>query len=126
MAGLVGCYWHRYPDLARTHVEVLTDYSRKLDELVRSGAELRPENLTELRYPYERARDFARIVRDRFSSTESFARFEAFLDRYAELLAAAERVRSGGAAADDAVAPLVRRLEADGEGVIEALAVESR
>ncbi|MGH7859183.1 MAG: hypothetical protein ACREQY_17790, partial [Candidatus Binatia bacterium] len=63
VAGLVGCYWYRYPDLVRTHVEVLTDYARKLDELLRSGGELRPEQLTEARYPYGRARDFARIVR---------------------------------------------------------------
>jgi hypothetical protein len=120
---LVGCYWQRYPELTRTHVELLLQYARRLDDVLRDRGELRSRDLTELRYPYDRARDFARIVRSRMQDRSSFRSFERFLDRYRELLEAIDRDRAESR--HDEIARIVRSLDADGEAVLDALRSES-
>jgi hypothetical protein len=121
---LTGCYWHKYDKLVRTHVEVLNAMAEKIADLVARDGTLQPEQMVEFRYPLTRARDFARIVGDRYGQRESYVCFSSYLDRYQELLAIADRVRSDtGPTAGKAgeVGRARERLRIEGEQVLDAL-----
>ena len=124
LLGAAGCYWQKYDKLVRTHVEILDAMAGKMQDLVRRDGRLEPEQMAEFRYPLERAKDFARIVRGRYGGRESFLRFARYLERYADLLAFAEGVRADSRSAQEKaaeMAPLGERLREEGSCVLDAL-----
>jgi hypothetical protein len=113
--GLAGCYYRKYDPLVRTHVELMLALAAKRRDLaVREGV---PPNPSEFSYPLERARDFARIVRDRFDERPSYRAFEAFLERYAAFLASAAKPDAD----PETLGRDVAELRAKGQVVIAAL-----
>lgn len=101
-----GCYFLRYDALTRTHVEVLTAMAEKRSDLIGAGMAGRDDG--EFRYPLERARDFARIVGDRFGKRESHRRLMALIDRYEDGLD--ETGKDGAATAAGEVTALGREV----------------
>ncbi|MEA2626646.1 MAG: hypothetical protein QOD06_2691 [Candidatus Binatota bacterium] len=93
LAALDGCYWRRYAELVTTHVELLTAMAGKMEDLFARPRPAQDATMSEFRYPLERARDFARIVRERRGDRESYRRFEAFLRDYQGLVDDADRLR---------------------------------
>jgi hypothetical protein len=83
---LPGCYWSRYADVMRTHLEVLDQYATKLADLAEVGRSVSAQDWGEFSYPLARARDFARIARRRYAEKLSLRRFEEALDRYGDLV----------------------------------------
>jgi hypothetical protein len=113
--GLAGCYYRKYDPLVRTHVELMLAMAAKRRDLaVPEGV---PPNPSEFSYPLERARDFVRIVRDRFGELESYRAFEAFLARYAAFLASTAKPEADR----EALGRDVEELRAQGQAVIAAL-----
>jgi hypothetical protein len=116
LLALAACYWSRYPELMETHLEVLSQYARKLQSVADQGRAMGIEQWPEFVYPLERARDFARIVAPRFPDRRSLARFRIVLESYARLLEDPKLLeRKEGAAEVD------RRVEA-----LEAAVMETR
>ena len=116
------CYWQKYDELVRTNVELLVAMAAKMESLLERDDAERRMAMNEYRYPLERARDFARIVRGRYGEEESFRRFEEFLGVYQRTLEAAERLRTDPAS-DRALRfrPEVERLRAAGAAVLAAV-----
>lgn len=85
---VAGCYYLRYESLVRTHVDLMVSLAEKRRDLYVAGEP--PRASAEYRYPLERGRDFARIVRGRFGERESFRLLEEFLDRYEQALGTSE------------------------------------
>ena len=83
---LAGCYWSRYPQLMETHLELLDQFGAKLEALEASGRGVPIESWAEFVYPLDRARDFARIAKQRFPDRESLQEFDNALARYADLV----------------------------------------
>lgn len=110
---LAGCYYRKYDALVRTHVELVLAMADKRTDYADQGAP--PPNSAEFTYPVERARDFARIVGDRFGEKASYRELLAFLDRYEKLLA---RVESMG---EEARGKELEELRAQGQVVKAAL-----
>ncbi|MBM4270104.1 MAG: hypothetical protein FJ144_26465 [Deltaproteobacteria bacterium] len=81
-----GCYWSRYSEVMAMHLELLDQYSRKLQSLSASGRTVALEDWAEFVYPLERARDFARIAAQRYPDLDSLARFREVLERYAAVV----------------------------------------
>ena len=121
---LAGCYWQKYPKLVRTHTEVLTAMASKTEDVLRDRGGYRPRDLSEFRYPYDRARDFARIVRDRFRGRSSFRRFEELLDRYAALLATVDRLNAGNTPNPGDLARPIREVHQAAREALTALEEE--
>lgn len=126
---VAACYWQKYPRLVETHAELLSAMARKSEDVLRERGGYRPEDLAELRYPYDRARDFARIVRDRRGERGSFRGFEDLLGHYEALLSVVDRLnaspdprKSPDAAA---LSRLVARIARDQEAVLAALRAEN-
>jgi hypothetical protein len=115
-----GCYWQRYDELVRTHVELLVAMAGKMEWVLASQDATKRMSMNEYRYPLDRARDFARIVRERYGNTESFRRFETFLDRYETLLTHADRLRVARAEPRGFREEL-RQLQRAGAEVLESL-----
>jgi hypothetical protein len=86
-AGGAGCYWVRYADLMRTHLDVLTATAGKLCARRAAGQPAPPP--AEIAYPLERARDFARVAAKRCPEKRSLAAFHEVLRAYAALVAGA-------------------------------------
>lgn len=124
LLGAVGCYWQKYDKLVRTHVEILDAMAGKMRDLVRRDGRLEPEQMAEFRYPLERAKDFARIVRGRHGERESFLLFARYLEQYADLLALADGMRADSRPAQEKAAEMTRigeRLLEEGSRVLDAL-----
>jgi hypothetical protein len=125
LAIAAGCYWQKYPRLVETHVDLLAAMAVKSEDVLRERGGYRPEQLAEFRYPYDRARDFARIVRDRYEAQASFQRFEKLLDRYQTLLSVVNRLNAARDPASLAeLAKLVNQIHEDRRAVLAALRAE--
>ncbi|HLK12424.1 MAG TPA: hypothetical protein VKW76_13690 [Candidatus Binatia bacterium] len=124
-----GCFWHTYPRLMATHVDLLVAMARKGTDLVAAGL-FAPESLPELVYPLERAEAFARIARAKAgpAAPPSLGAFDALLGRYRAFLEALDRVRRAdrGEAARTALAPALAAVEDAAKRVRSALATERR
>lgn len=121
---LVGCYWQRYPRLIETHLALLLDYATKLQILADDHRPVPPEAWGEFTYPLERARDFSRIVAQRFPGRRSLALFDQAVAQYAELVASPDILTRPDAAAD--IARRVAELRQLAEATRGALAEEER
>lgn len=88
-----GCYWLKYSKLMRTHVDLLLSMSQKMSELLEDRRTISPTMMNEFSYPLDRARDFARIVGQRYAQRRSLQAFNQFLDTYAELVKETDRLR---------------------------------
>jgi hypothetical protein len=122
-----GCYWSRYDQLARTHVDLLLAMAAKIDDVVRrEGAA--PATLAEYRYPLERARDFARIAGRRFEGRTSLVALRDLCDAYERLLLVVERMRGAADPAGESAAltTSLATLRTDAAEVIAALDQEKR
>ena len=62
--GAVGCYWYRYADLMKTHLEVLAAMADKFCTGVPASRGV-AHVPAEYGYPLERAQDFARVAAKR-------------------------------------------------------------
>jgi len=130
LAGVfMGCFWHSYGRLARTHVELLTALARKGADLVANGR-LTAETMPELTYPLERAQAFASQARASAGDAPpaSLVAFDTLVARYREFVDALDRVRreQSGADARAALGPPLAAVEAAGDGVRAALRAEGR
>lgn len=85
--GLSGCYWQRYPRLVETHLGLMLDFSAKLRGLAEDHEHVAAESWGEFTYPFERARDFSRIVSGRYAGRASLAAFDRAVAAYGELVA---------------------------------------
>jgi len=117
-----GCYWLKYGKLMRTHVDLLVSMAKKMGDLLEDRRAITPNLMDEFSYPWERARDFVRIVSPRYAGRRSLQEFGRFLDIYAELLKEIDRLRLHN---DDTTAfrERVTALRAQGERV-KAILVE--
>lgn len=121
---LVGCYWQRYPRLIETHLALLLDYATKLQALADDHRVVPPEAWGEFTYPLERARDFSRIVAQRFPGRRSLALFDRAVAQYAELVASPDILTRPDAAGN--IARRVAELRQLAEATRGALAEEER
>jgi hypothetical protein len=81
---VAGCYWYRYGDVMRTHLELLDSMVRKLCSNPARAPGLRPSGptLSEYEYPLARARDFARVAEKRCPERHSLRAFRRVLSLY--------------------------------------------
>ena len=124
LAASAGCYWSKYDELARTHVDLLLAMATKIDDIVRQDGAA-PAALAEYRYPLERARDFARIAGRRFEGRASLVAFRGLCDAYERYLTIAEGLRGAAGPDGDAAAPAaLADVKARASDVIAALDAE--
>ena len=90
---LGGCYWLKYEKLMRTHIELMSAMTDKMNRLLEDNDPLTPVMMNEFLYPLERARDFSRIVAQRYADRPSLAAFNQLLDVYQSLVTEADRLR---------------------------------
>ena len=90
---LGGCYWLKYEKLMRTHIQLMSALTDKMNRLLEDNDPLTPAMMNEFLYPLERARDFSRIVAQRYADRPSLAAFNRLLDRYQSLVTEADRLR---------------------------------
>lgn len=76
-----------------THVELLLAMTDKMSRLVEDTETMTPAMMTEFLYPLERARDFVRIVAQRYPDRQSLALFSQFLDIYERIVNETDRLR---------------------------------
>lgn len=122
----MGCFSTRYPGLMDRHLEVMTLYARKLDELAADERTVAPQDWGEFTYPLKRARDFATIAAGHYPERASLRSFQTAIERYAELVAdprvlvgpdAAQVVRARAAAFLAAAEATRDALRREGEDV---------
>lgn len=87
-----GCLWRSYDEIMRVHLDVLSGMARKVASKAEADRRPTPNDITELIYPLERARQFAGQNRAR-AERESYRSFEELLGRYAEFVAAIDAAR---------------------------------
>ena len=104
------------------HLQLVEEFSEKLQFFADRGEEVAAENWSEFVYPLERARDFSRIAAQRYEGRASLVAFDEALDRYADLVGspgvltgpgAAERVEQGRSNLRGAVARARAELVAE-------------
>ena len=93
---LSACLWRSYDDILAVHVDVLLGMADKIVAKSEAGRRPTPNDLTELLYPLQRARQFAGQFRAQ-SGRGSYRAFGELLDRYEELVKKIDAAR-----ADDA------------------------
>jgi hypothetical protein len=119
-----GCYWLRYYDLMKTHVDLMARLAADASaELAAAPDALQPADIERMRYPLQRARQFAAVVRQRYPDRVSLARFDALIDAYAELVTELDRARALDLGRDGRPARR-RRPEARAEEATKRLAAE--
>jgi hypothetical protein len=109
-AGFGGCYWYRYGDLMRTHMDVLAGSAGKLCSLATGGGVVRGGEV-EYAYPLQRARDFARVAAKRCPDRASLARFRQVMALYGEIVARAHDVPDRACAKQAVLARRIKRVE---------------
>lgn len=90
---LGGCYWLKYEKLMHTHVQLMSAMTDKMNRLLEDNDPLTPAMMNEFLYPLERARDFSRIVAQRYADRPSLVAFNRLLDLYQNLVTEADRLR---------------------------------
>ena len=121
------CYWLRYHDLLDTHVELMERLALDAgDALLAADAHLRNADIERLRYPLERARQFAAVSQRHYSERPSLARFESFITAYATLVEDLDRLRAFalGRAQRRRARSLVEEVTARAAAVREAVVAE--
>lgn len=124
---LCACLWRSYDEIVAVHVDVLLGMADKVVAKSKAGRRPTPNDLTELLYPLQRARQFAHQFQAQ-SSRESYRAFGALLDRYQELVEKIDAARTEEARWSALSEELPQRLEGlrrAGEQVRAALARES-
>ena len=86
------CLWSRYGDILAVHVDVLLGMAEKLVSKSEAGGRATPSDVTELVYPLQRARQFARSYEEQ-SNRASYAALVVLLDRYEEMARAIDTAR---------------------------------
>lgn len=79
-----GCLWKGYERILGIHVDVLEGTAFKMIDKALSTRRLTPNDLTEMVYPLQKARQFVRRNIER-RDRASFERFAEFLDAYQAL-----------------------------------------
>ena len=90
---LGGCYWLKYEKLMHTHIQLMRSMTDKMNRLLADNDPLTPAMMNEFLYPLERARDFSRIVAQRYADRPSLAAFNRLLDLYQSLVTEVDRLR---------------------------------
>lgn len=90
---LGGCLWRSYETIMRVHVDVLTSVLSKVADKIESGRPVTPADITELTYPLQRARQFARQYQSE-AQRDSHRRFVELLDRFESLVDSIDRART--------------------------------
>jgi hypothetical protein len=75
------CVWRSYADVMRVHLDVLSGLAEKAAFNAGRGRRPSSNDVTELTYPLQRARQFAYQYRS-YADRESYRLFEVALDRY--------------------------------------------
>ncbi len=78
---LHGCLWRSYEHIMEVHLQVLASMATKVVATAEGGRRPTSNDVTELIYPLQRARQFAHQYRGS-AGRESYRRFVALLDRY--------------------------------------------
>ncbi len=81
-----------YERVLTVHLDVLQGMADKMASLARAGARPAPNDLTEMIYPLERARQFLEQHRGQ-EKRESYTAFAAVVAGYADLVAAVDAAR---------------------------------
>jgi len=89
---LSACLWRSYSDVMTVHLEVLSAEAEKLADNTQAGERPTSNDMTELAYPLQRARQFAYQYRS-YGERESYRLFTAALDRYQVLSEAVDAAR---------------------------------
>jgi hypothetical protein len=76
-----GCLWRGYADVMRIHLDVLSGLAEKAAFNAGSGRRPSSNDVTELTYPLQRARQFVYQYRS-YADRESYRLFASALDRY--------------------------------------------
>ena len=111
------CLWRSYADVLRVHLDVLSGLADKAAFNAESGRRPTSNDVTELTYPLERARQFAYQYRS-YADRESYQRFVAALDRYQALVTAIDAAR-GDEARWAAARPQIAALQTAWRGAAE-------
>lgn len=90
------CLWRSYGDVMRVHLEVLESLADKAAGNVAAGQRPTSNDVTELTYPLQRARQFAYQYRDD-AQRASYQRFIEALDRYQAMVDAIDAARGDDA-----------------------------
>jgi len=90
------CLWRSYADVMRVHLDVLSGMVEKASYNAESGQRPTSNDVTELTYPLQRARQFAYQYRT-YAERESYTLFVAALDRYQALSEAIDAARGDAA-----------------------------
>lgn len=86
------CLWHGYAEVMRIHLDVLSGLADKAAFNASSGRRPASNDVTELTYPLQRARQFAYQYRS-YADRESYRLFVAALDRYQAFTEAIDAAR---------------------------------
>jgi len=133
LASAAGCYWLRYHDLLRTHVDLIEQLSVDAGASLAAGhGVLQPADIERLRYPLERAREFATISARRFGGEgspdrpQSLVAFEELLGTYGDLVGDLDRLRVADVKESDqqAVEAAIERIHAEAAAVRRAIDAE--
>lgn len=89
---VAGCPWHGYAEVMRVHLDVLGGMADKAAGNAATGRRPASNDVTELQYPLQRARQFAYQYRAD-ERRESYRLFVAALDRYQALVEAIDAAR---------------------------------
>jgi hypothetical protein len=81
LLGAAGCLWNSYDDVLRVHLDVLSSLADKAAGNAAAGTRPRSNDITELTYPLQRARQFVHQYRG-YSERASYTAFVSALDRY--------------------------------------------
>jgi hypothetical protein len=94
-AGAAACGWWRWRELALTHVDLLDALARDaVESLVAPEGGLAPGDIERLRYPLQRAQQFAASNRNRFAGDQWLVRFDALIAAYTQLVDWLDRART--------------------------------
>ena len=91
-----GCLWRSYDEVMRVHLEVLSGLADKAMVNAEAGQRPTSNDVTELTYPLQRARQFAHQYRG-YAERESYQLFVAALDRYQALVETIDAARGDAA-----------------------------
>ena len=78
------------------HLEVLSSMADKVTAIAATGRRPRPNDITELTYPLQRARQFTQQYQD-YRKRESYRLFVAWLDRYEKFVVTIDAARGDAA-----------------------------
>ena len=86
------CFWRSYTEVMRVHLDVLSGMAEKAAYNAQTGRRPTSNDITELTYPLQRARQFAYQYRG-YADRASYQRFAVALDRYQALADAIDAAR---------------------------------